>query len=435
MKQNNWVNEAMFYHIFPLGFVDAPRVNEGEKTAGSRILKVLDFIPYLKALGINAIYFGPVFESQMHGYDTSDYYQADSRLGTNEDLRELCRELKGAGIRVVLDGVFNHVGRGFGPFQDVLEKREQSEYRDWFCNLHFGQANPFGDGFTYETWQGNHELVKLNLKNPAVIDHLLKAVEWWIDTFDIDGLRLDAADCVDMEFFKKLRQFTKGKKPDFWLMGEIIHGDYNRWANEDVLDSVTNYECWKGLYSSHNDKNYFEIAYALNRQFGNHGIYKNLLLYNFADNHDVSRVASILKQPEHLKNLYTMLFTMPGVPSIYYGSEWGIEGKKGNGADADLPLRPGVTFEDTVQGDVELTEYIKELIAMRKTQKALHYGNYEEVMVKNEQFIFARRYEDTAMIALFNLSDADAEMNFTYRKEKFEMVLEPFSSVVLKYND
>ena len=327
--EKNWIREAMFYHIYPLGFTGAPLQNEGEATAGGRILEVLDWIEHFKELGINAIYFGPIFESVSHGYDTTDYYQTDSRLGSKEDFKKVFTALHENGIRVIVDGVFNHVGRKFFAFLDVQKNLEQSDYKDWFCNLNFSWQSPLGDSFSYENWHGAAELVKLNLRNPAVCEHLLGAVGMWMDELGIDGLRLDAADCVDREFFKRLHSFTKGKRGDFWLMGEIIHGDYRVWANDEMLDSVTNYECWKGIYSSHNDKNYFEIAYSLKRQFGQGGLYENLCLYNFLDNHDVNRIGSLLKQRENLKNAYTLLYMMPGIPSIYYGSEWGIEGVKG----------------------------------------------------------------------------------------------------------
>ncbi len=263
----NWVNESIFYHIYPLGFCGAPQQN-GQDAPVNRIGKLSGWIPHLRELGVNALYIGPVFESSEHGYDTRDYYNIDRRLGSNEDFKRLCRELHENGIRVVLDGVFNHVGREFWAFQDVQKNGSASPYCGWFHNLNFGGGSPLGDPFWYEGWQGHYNLVKLNLRNPDVVSHLLGAVGMWIDEFGIDGLRLDAADCVDMDFFHQLRNYCKGRNPDFWLMGEIIHGDYNRWANPGALDSVTNYECRKGLYSSHNDKNYFEIAYSLNRQIG-----------------------------------------------------------------------------------------------------------------------------------------------------------------------
>ena len=339
---NSWIRESIFYQFYTLGFcgvLEPSRVYEEE----NRLTKIEKWIPHLKEMSVNAIYFAPIFESSYHGYDTKDYYKIDKRLGTNKDFKELCEKLHENNIKIILDGVFNHVGREFWAFKDVQENGRNSRYCNWFVNLNFDSRSPMGDEFNYQSWNGCYDLVKLNLKNQEVLDHLLHAVGAWIDEFDIDGLRLDAADSIDFEFFKALKKFTEAKKDDFWLMGEVIHGDYTRWANPESLDSVTNYECYKGNYSSHNDKNYFEIAHSLNRLFGKGGIYKDLCLYNFADNHDVNRLASTLKIPEHIYNVYTLLFTMPGVPSIYYGSEYGIKGVKGKGTD--LPLRPELELE------------------------------------------------------------------------------------------
>lgn len=430
--KKNWINEAIFYHIYPLGFTGSPRYNEGEKTAGSRILEVLEWIPHLKELGINAVYFGPVFESGSHGYDTSDYYQTDTRLGTKEDFKQVFSELHKNGIKVVLDGVFNHVGRGFFAFKDLQKNLENSEYKDWFCNLNFSWTSPLGDPFAYETWHGAAELVKLNLRNPAVSDYLLGAVEMWMDELEIDGLRLDAADCVDRDFFKQLRSFTKGKREDFWLMGEIIHGDYRVWANEEMLDSVTNYECWKGIYSSHNDKNYFEIAYSLKRQFGKGGLYENLCLYNFLDNHDVNRIGSLLTKKENIQNAYTLLYLMPGIPSIYYGSEWGIEGEKGQGMDADLPLRPKLDLEEMENKNPELIKHLKKLAEIRTDSEAVKYGEYEEIVVRNEQFVFARAVEEEQKIVALNLVDHSEVLKFRYRDKEYEIELEPYTSMILE---
>lgn len=243
-----------------------------------------------------------------------------------------------------------------------------------------------GDPFWYEGWSGHYDLVKLNLNNPYVVEHLLNAVGMWIDEFGIDGLRLDAADCVDLGFFKKLKEFCKGKRPDFWLMGEIIHGDYNRWANSEALDSVTNYECYKGIYSSHNDHNYFEIAHSLQRQFAQGGIYQNLCLYNFLDNHDVDRIASHLKEQNHLENTYTIMYCMPGVPSIYYGSEWGISGSRTN--TSDDALRPEINLGQINNANENLNSYLKKLGNIRKSLEALQFGNYNNEYIRNEQLVF-----------------------------------------------
>ena len=396
----SWIKEAVFYHIYPLGFVGAAQYHE--ETVTHSIKKIADWIPHLKKLGINAVYLGPVFESYEHGYDTSDYRLIDHRLGTNEDFKEVCEALHKADIRIVLDGVFNHVGRYFWAFRDVQEKGEASPYCSWFSNLHFHAHSPLNDAFTYDAWEGHYNLVKLNLANEDVVCYLLDSIAMWMDEFHIDGLRLDAADCIRPEFFRRLKAFCKEKNPDFWLMGEIIHGDYNRWANPDMLDSVTNYECYKGLYSSHNEKNYFEIGYSLNRQFGSGGIYKQLRLYNFVDNHDVNRLASTVKKEEDLFNIYTLLFTMPGIPSIYYGSEFAVKGCKHNGSDADI--RPCLKLEE--YSFDALCEHIARLSAVHKLN-ACSEGAYEQILLRNEQFVFARSNQQETLYIACNVADEE----------------------------
>lgn len=406
---NTWIRESIFYQFYTLGFcgvLEPSRIYEEE----NRLVKIDKWIPHLKEMSVNAIYFAPIFESSYHGYDTKDYYKVDKRLGTNKDFKELCEKLHKNNIKVVLDGVFNHVGREFWAFKDVQENGRNSRYCNWFVNLNFDNKSPMGDEFNYQSWNGCYDLVKLNLKNQEVLDHLLNAVGAWIDEFDIDGLRLDAADSIDFEFFKALKKFTETKKKDFWLMGEVIHGDYTRWANPESLDSVTNYECYKGNYSSHNDKNYFEIAYSLNRLFGAGGIYKDLCLYNFVDNHDVNRLASNLKKPEYMYNAYSLLYSMPGIPSIYYGSEYAIEGVKVKGTD--LPLRPELELEEINNGNKKLFELIKKLGKIRLDSEALKYGNYEQVVVKNEQFVFSRTSKNDKVYVILNLADKTSNLEF-----------------------
>ncbi|MCL2077041.1 MAG: alpha-amylase family glycosyl hydrolase [Oscillospiraceae bacterium] len=347
-----WFENAVIYHIYPFGYCGCPRANsfleltDGETpnaTETSPILRVIKHIPVLKKQGFNALYIGPVFESTRHGYDTADYMKIDSRLGTNEDFALVCRELKQNGIKVVLDGVFNHVGRDFWAFKDVRKNGLASRYSNWF-HLRSGNSG-YNDGFFYEGWEGHYDLVKLNLHNPEVKAHLKEAVTKWYNWFGIDGLRLDVAYCLDANFLKELRVHCKALKPDFWLMGETLHGDYNKWLNPEMLDSVTNYECYKGLFSSFNSLNMFEIAHSLNRQFGSEHwcLYRGKQLYCFVDNHDVSRIASALTNPKHLTGIYTLLFTMPGIPGVYYGSEYGIKADKKQGDDA---LRPEFDIDD-----------------------------------------------------------------------------------------
>lgn len=397
-----WWQDAVFYHIYPPGFCGALTRNDFRSEPVERLDKVRGWIPHLLDLGVNALYLGPLFESSYHGYDTADYTRVDRRLGSNAGLAALCRDLHDRGIRVIFDAVFNHVGRDFWAFRDVLQKGPGSEYCAWFDGLQFGGRSLYGDPFTYQGWAGNFDLVKLDLTNPAVKTHLFEALRGWVRDYDIDGLRLDAADCLDAQFLRELRQFTSGLKPDFWLMGEIVGGDYRNLANPEALHSVTNYECYKGLYSSLLDKNYFEIAWSLNRQFGPDGLYRGLDLYNFADNHDVDRVASSLGDPALLYPLYCLLFTMPGVPSIYYGSEWGISGKRT--ANDDSALRPALDLAELAAHgpQPDLVQGIRQLAAVRKSTPGLRYGDYTQLHIAHEQFAFLRSYNEERVIVALN---------------------------------
>ncbi len=394
-----WAYEGIFYQIYPIGFCGAPTANDGKTV--SRILKLKDWSSYLESLGISSILLNPIFESDNHGYDTRDYKKIDCRLGTNEDFAEVCKDLHAHNVKIVLDGVFNHVGRGFWAFKDVQEKKWDSPYKDWFC-INFDGNSCYNDGFWYEGWEGHFELVKLNLANSAVVDYLLECVKGWIDEFDIDGLRLDVAYCLDRNFMKRLRSFCQELKPDFALIGEVLFGDYNQIVNDEMLCSCTNYECYKGIYSSFNSMNMFEIAHSLNRQYGPEDwcIYRGKHLMNFVDNHDVTRIASILTNKNHLPLTYGLLLGMPGVPCIYYGSEWGEEGVKA--PNNDYALRP--CFEEPKPN--ELTEEIKKMIHVRTGSNALCHGSYRNVVLTNHQLIFERRTDDERMLVAINASDA-----------------------------
>ena len=377
-----WAYESVFYQIYPLGFCGAPFENDGVLTP--RIRKVINWIPHIKNLGANAIYFSPVFESDTHGYNTRDFRKIDVRLGTNEDFADVCQALHKEGIKVVLDGVFNHVGRGFWAFQDVLEKRWDSPYKDWFHISFDGNSN-YNDGLWYEGWEGNYDLVKLNLCHPDVKQHIFDSIRSWVEEFDIDGLRLDVAYCLDENFVRELRAFCDSLKPDFFLVGEMLHGDYNRLMNDSMLHSATNYECYKGLFSSFNSMNMFEIIHSLLRQFGpeNWTLYRGKHLLCFVDNHDVSRIASNLTNEQHLPLIYALCFGMPGIPCVYYGSEWGA---KANKSEGDPALR--ACFDAPVEND--LTAWISKLAAAKKASNALNYGDFRSVVLTNRQCIFER---------------------------------------------
>jgi glycosidase len=404
----HWIHNAVFYNIYPLGFCGAPKFNDFKQAY--RLDKIYDFIPHFKEMGVNAILFNPVFESTKHGYDTIDYKKIDSRLGDNASFKKICDTLHANGIRVLLDGVFNHVGRDFYAFKDIQEYGYGSIYCSWFNNIRFDRQSPYGDNFSYEGWAGHYDLVKLNLGNDYVVDYLLDAVSYWIDEFDIDGLRLDAANCMDINFFKKLKRLCKSKKEDFWMFGEIVGGDYNRWANADTLDSVTNYDIYKALYSCHNDRNYFEFAHSLDRQYGDWGIYKHLFLYNFADNHDVTRLASILRDKSLLKNVYTMLYTMPGAPSVYYGSEYGVEGRVDRGSDDDV--RREMNLNDLGNPDLDLYRHICRLGKLKHMLPALQDGKYKNETIQLEHLCYSMKTDGQKLYVLLNQNSEPRRIGF-----------------------
>ncbi len=403
-----WYDEAVFYHIYPLGMTGAPKENLYGAPV-HRINTLLPWISHIKEIGCNAIYIGPLFESVGHGYETTDYKKLDSRLGTNEDLTKFVAECHKQGVRVILDGVFNHTGRDFFAFKDIKQNRENSQYKDWYCNVNFWGNNSFDDGFSYENWGGYDLLAKLNQHNPAVRDYICDVIRFWVKEFDIDGLRLDAADVMDFNYMQVLRHVANEVKPDFWLMGEVIHGDYSRWANDGTLHSVTNYMLHKALYSAHNDHNYFEIAHTI--KYVDNMTGNRLKLYTFVDNHDVERIYTKLKNKAHFVPVHIMLYTLPGIPSIYYGSEFGIEGKKER--DSDDSLRPALNYDDYKDSinTNPCTKIISALGRIRQNTPALSLGDYKELELQTTHFAYERTFNGGSVIVTVNNSDNDVNMN------------------------
>ena len=402
----SWYNEAVFYHIYPLGLTGAPKQNEyGEPV--HRLNTLLPWIDHIKEIGCTALYIGPLFESVGHGYETTDYRKLDSRLGDNEDLKNFVATCHEKGIKVIFDGVFNHTGRDFFAFKDIQEKRQNSPYVNWYCNVNFSGNTEYNDGFSYENWGGYNLLVKLNQRNPDVQNYICDVIRFWVSEFDVDGIRLDAADVLDFDFMKQLRRTAEEVKPDFWLMGEVIHGDYSRWVNGSTLHSVTNYALHKALYSGHNDHNYFEIAHTV-KYLLNMG---DLDLYNFVDNHDVERIYTKLSNKAHFAPVHVLLYTLPGVPSIYYGSEFGIEGRKERTSDDSL--RPALNLADYADAVEKnpCTALIAALGKVRQNTPALNYGSYAELMLTNRQYAFARDLDGVRVIVTVNNDDNAASMD------------------------
>lgn len=390
----------IIYQIYPIGFCGAPRINDGVTV--NRIQHVTEWIPHMEKLGVTTVLFNPLFESDAHGYDTRDMTKVDCRLGTNTDFAEVCEALHDHDMEVILDGVFNHVGRSFPYFLDVIHNRENSAYKDWFIINFHDHNGP--DGFWYECWEGHQELVKLNLDNPQVRQWLLSTVDSWIEQYRIDGLRLDVAYMLNRTFMRELCDHVRASHPDFLFIGEMIGGDYNVLMNDHLLDSVTNYECRKGIYSSFNDHNLCEIGFSLNRQFANENwtLYRGSHLLSFCDNHDVDRIASILKEKNHLAAVYALLTAMPGIPCIYYGSEWGEEGRKGAHSDDDL--RP--YFEQPVEN--ELSDYVSRLNHMRLSHQIFTDGDYRQIQSMNEHLAFSRNLGNETLIFAVNIGNNPA---------------------------
>ena len=403
-----WYDEAIFYHIYPLGLTGAPRQN----TYGEPVhrLKTLNpWISHIKDIGCNAIYIGPLFESVGHGYETTDYKKLDSRLGTNEDLKNFVSECHRQGIRVILDGVFNHTGRDFFAFEDIKRNRENSRYKDWYCNVNFRGNNSFNDGFSYDNWGGYDLLAKLNQRNPQVKDYICDVIRFWVREFDIDGIRLDTADVLDFDYMKAMRHVAKEVKADFWLMGEVIHGNYSRWANEETLHSVTNYMLHKALYSAHNDHNYFEVAHTV--KYVSELAGNSLKLYSFADNHDVERISTKLKNKAHYMPVHVMLYTLPGIPSVYYGSEFGIEGRKERASDDSL--RPALNYDDYKDAinTNPCTKLIAALGKIRRNTPALRRGEYRELELQTTHYAYGRELDGKVVIVAVNNSDNEVTMD------------------------
>lgn len=436
-----WFDEAVFYQIYPLGFCGAERENDFGETR-HRLGKIEAEIPRLKALGITAVLFNPLFESEKHGYDTVDFYKIDRRLGTNEEFRALVEKLHAAGIKVVLDGVFNHTGRRFPPFREVLEKREGTDYRFWF-NINFWGNSRYNDGLDYENWEGHPELVKLRLENLDVQNYLMDAVRFWIDFFGIDGLRLDVCYLLPPWFMELLRRTVNAAKPEFFLVGEVIHcGNFQGNISPERLNSITNYECFKGMVSAFNSDNLFEIEASLTRLFSSQpwALYTGKRMLNFVDNHDVLRAYTALKEKRNLLNLYTLLFTIPGIPCVYYGSEYAAEGDK---SDFDYKLRPCIDEIDR-SAHPELAAHLCRLAQIRRESRALCYGTYARATVQNRYFSFVRECDGEKIIVAVNISDGDQ----TVRVEEAEGVdlltgqvrnlndiyLPPFTASIYKRN-
>lgn len=421
MQRRSWAEDAIFYHIYPLGYCGAPRANDFVSPPQPRLDKISSDLGRIRDLGCDALYLGPLFESVAHGYDPVSWTEVDRRLGDKDALKRLTSEAKRLGMRVVFDGVFNHTGRAHPWFRALCEKGSAaplSPEARRYAAVREGRS-PAGDPFMYEGWAGHYDLAKLDLGDAGTRAELVGAALSWIEDYGIDGIRLDSADCLAPLFLEELAAACREKRPDFWLMGEVVFGDYRKWTGTPTapgpLDSITNYECYKGLWSSNLDSNYFEIAWSLKRQFAAGGIYEGLGLYSFADNHDVDRVASKLERDEQLYPLYCLLFTMPGIPSVYYGSERGAKARREE--NSDWALRPSLDEALASGRQADLEGAIRRLSQVRRNNESLRRGGYRELAVAKESLAFEREAGGRRAVVAVNGSSSAATMELRVGSE------------------
>ncbi len=432
-----WVKDAIFYQIFPDRFARSERVPKPSNLEpwdspptvygfkGGDLLGVVERLDYLADLGINAIYFNPIFQSTAnHRYHTHDYYQVDPILGGNAAFRTLLDEAHRRGIRIVLDGVFNHASRGFYQFNHILENGPASPYRDWFhikgypLHAYDSQRQP-----NYEAWAGLRALPKFNTDTPAVREFLWGVAEYWIQQ-GVDGWRLDVpAEIADDAFWQEFRRRVKRANPDAYIVGEIWH-ESQRWLQGDQFDAVMNYlftqaclsyfaretldlglarQVWS--YQNLTPRTLEAFAGEIQRILGLYRAEVNLCQLNLLDSHDTPRFLTLAGGDESALRLATLFqMTYPGAPCVYYGDEIGLQGKQDPDNRRAFPW-------DEVQWNHALRDYVKRCIALRKDHPALRTGGYAPLLASDDVYAFARQGKDETLIVVLNAARADRQVS------------------------
>ncbi|HEY5842277.1 MAG TPA: alpha-amylase family glycosyl hydrolase [Mycobacterium sp.] len=405
---SSWSGTVIWWQVYPFGFLDAEKqALPAGSTVQHRLPALNGWLDYLVELGCNGLALNPVFSSESHGYDIVDHFAIDPRLGDEADIDTVIAQCHSRGIRVLFDGVFNHVGRSFPGFADVLANREQSSWAGWFD---IDWAADGHDGFGYRNFEGHGSLVALNHETPAVADYVVAVMDHWLDR-GIDGWRLDAAYAVPLDFWRTVTDRVRVRHPDAWFVGEVIHGDFPDWVRQGGLDSVTQYELWKSIWSSLNDGNFWELAWTLDRHAA---FVKDFVPLTFVGNHDVTRIASQLTDPRHLAHALVVLFTMPGVPSVYYGDEQGFTGVKEDREGGDDAVRPSFPTgpEQLAPDGWPVYRLHQQLIGLRRRESWLTDAQIEVVSKANEQLqVRAAGTEGQQLLVLLNI--ADDEFEFT----------------------
>ncbi|GGC90070.1 alpha-amylase [Tersicoccus solisilvae] len=391
-----WIDHAIWWHVYPLGFTGAEHtLREAGGTVRHRLADLTSWLDYLVELGCNGLALGPIFLSASHGYDTIDHYTVDPRLGDDADFDRLVDQAHARGIKVLLDGVFNHVGRDFSMLQRAEANGPESDAAAWF-RWHDvdGRREP-------ETFEGHEGLVALNHEHPAVVDYVSDVMTHWLDR-GVDGWRLDAAYAVPAEFWARALAAPRQAHPEFWAVGEMIHGEYADYVDASGLDSVTQYELWKAIWSSINDVNFFELDHAL----GRHAQFcRRFLPLTFLGNHDVTRLASRIERPEHRDHAQALLFFLPGVPSIYYGDEQSFAGVKEERLGGDDEIRPPFPRDGDALHGWDTYHRVQELISVRRRHPGLQTAEIEVVAVENAWLELGATVDGARLRLGLNLAD------------------------------
>ncbi|MCU1532718.1 MAG: alpha amylase, catalytic region [Arthrobacter sp.] len=410
MTEPNWVQHAVWWHVYPLGFTGAEKSALPAGTAGEhRLQQLVPWLDYAVELGASGIALGPVFASETHGYDTTDYFRIDPRLGDESDFDDLIREAHTRGLRILLDGVFNHTGRSFQPFRNALEGGPSTATAPWF-HLSWPDAGwAPGREPDYADFEGHHHLVALNHGEPQVATFVADVLKHWLSR-GADGWRLDAAYAVPSSFWSSVLGKVRADFPEAYFVGEYIHGDYAAEVSAGDLDSATQYELWKAVWSSLNDGNFYELAASLERH---NALLDTFVPLTFVGNHDVTRIASKLADPALLPHALVVLFTVGGTPSIYYGDEQAFRGVKEDRAGGDDVVRPSFP---AVPSDLSaigrhVYELHRQLIGLRRRHAWLHAARTRVLTLSNDHLVYEATGEGASLVVALNLSQAAAELD------------------------
>ncbi|MDH6194262.1 cyclomaltodextrinase [Mycobacterium frederiksbergense] len=390
MTEPGWVAHAIWWQLYPLGFVGAFPADRPPSADEHRLRRIVEWLDHAVQLGASGIALGPIFASRTHGYDTTDHFHIDPRLGDEEDFDHLVAEAHRRGLRILLDGVFNHVGTDFAQYRDAVAGGPEHPASSWFRR---GRASRFA------TFEGHDELIALNHDEPAVVDYTVAVLRHWLDR-GADGWRLDAAYAMPNRFWAQVLPAVRRQFPDAWFVGEVIHGDYTSIVQASTFDSVTQYELWKAIWSSLNDRNFHELDWSLTRHNNFLGTFVPM---TFVGNHDVTRIASQLHDTRHVEHALVVLLTTGGTPSIYAGDEAALGGIKEQRRGGDDEIRPEFTAIPDDSDAMRLHQY---LIGLRRRHPWLHTATTSPMRLTNTHYVYRTGHGTDTLVVALSVDDA-----------------------------